>query len=556
MYNANMKILLTTLNAKFIHKNLALRWLYVASPMKENTYIKEYTIKDDINRIANEIICGRYDVVCFSCYIWNIEETKKIIQLIKQEYNPKILIGGPEVSFESEYLLDEGVDAICIGEGEKANWEYIQSLDHPHPIEGIITKEFKTSKYAYCDLKENEMYENPYFLDMDLKDMKNRYLYLETSRGCPYNCAYCLSSTDKKLRIFSEDYVMNTLERIKNSEIRQVKLLDRTFNCMPERALKIARYMNEECKNQIFQFEIVAETLSEQLIDFFIHEADKKRFRFEVGVQSFNQKTLQAVGRYQDNDKLKRVMKRLIDAGCILHVDLIAGLPYEDLESFKQSFNELFSVHAAELQCGILKLLKGTALKRKDKEYGYVYETKPPYSILKTNWLSEEDLIRINYVAYAVEKFYNSNKLRRSIDLLLELGYFSNAFDLFYECGLRLSKYERHYYDHDLVMILKEITKNDLRVDAILLSDYMALHKQKPKKLELSKVSKEEIKDCYNKLIEKGCCHQKECYHYGRVEYYYDSEICYQVLIYNHEHTYPTRWIIKGEEIYEKRIES
>lgn len=551
-----MKILLTTLNAKYIHKNLALRWLYVASPMKESTFIKEYTIKDDLNRIKEEILNGHYDVICFSCYIWNIEETKKIIQLIKEEYNPKILIGGPEVSFESEYLLDEGVDAICIGEGEIANWEYITSIDHPHPIQGIITKEFKTSSYAYSDISLNESFENPYFLDMDQKDMKNRYLYLETARGCPYNCAYCLSSTDKKLRIFSEDYVMDTLEKISKSEVRQVKLLDRTFNCMPQRALKIARYMNEKCKNQIFQFEIVAETLSEELIDFFIHEADKKRFRFEVGVQSFNQKTLRAVGRIQNNEKLKSVMNRLINAGCILHVDLIAGLPYEDLDSFKHSFNELFDVHAAELQCGILKLLKGTALKRKDIEYGYVYETNPPYSILKTNWLSEEDLIKINLVAYAVEKFYNSNKLRRSIDLLLELSYFDNAFDLFYECGKRLEKYERHYYDHDLIMILKDCVKDDKIVDAILLSDYMALHKQKPKKLDLRKVSKVESKMCYDQLIEKGYSHQKECYHYGRVEYYYDSEVCYQVLIYNHEHTYPTRWIIKGDEIYEKRIES
>lgn len=551
-----MKVLLTTLNAKYIHKNLALRWLYVSSPIKESTVIKEYTIKDDLLRVANEIISEKYDVICFSCYIWNIEETKKIIRLIKENSSCKILVGGPEVSFESEYLLDEGVDAICIGEGEKANWEYIMSLDSPKLIDGIITKEYKSNKYAFSDLKENESYENPYFLDFDLKDMKNRYLYLETSRGCPYNCAYCLSSTDRKVRMFSEEYVMNLLNQIKNSEIRQVKLLDRTFNCMPDRALRIAKFMNEECKNQIFQFEIVAETLSEKLIEFFANEADKKRFRFEVGVQSFNQKTLNAVGRIQNNEKLKSVMKRLIDAGCILHVDLIAGLPYEDLESFKNSYNELFSVGAAEIQCGILKLLKGTSLKRKVDEYGYIYDNNPPYSILETNWLSKEDLIKINKVAYATEKFYNSNKLRRSIDLLLNNGYYDNAFDLFYECGDKLSEYERHYYDHDLVMILKSCVKDDPIVDAILMSDYMSYHKQKPKRIELRTVSKDEIKKCYQKLIDRGIAHQKQCYHYGKVEYYYDDEICYQVLLYNQNHSYPTRYIIKGDEIYEKRIEN
>ena len=551
-----MKVLLTTLNAKYIHKNLALRWLYVSSPIKENTVIKEYTIKDDLLRVANEIINEKYDVICFSCYIWNIEETKKIIRIIKESHDCKILVGGPEVSFESEYLLDEGVDAICIGEGEKANWEYIMSLDSPKLIDGIITKEYKSNKYAFSDLKENESYENPYFLDFDLKDMKNRYLYLETSRGCPYNCAYCLSSTDRKVRMFSEEYVMNLLNQIKNSEIRQVKLLDRTFNCMPDRALRIAKFMNEECKNQIFQFEIVAETLSEKLIEFFVNEADKKRFRFEVGVQSFNQKTLNTVGRIQNNEKLKSVMKRLIDAGCILHVDLIAGLPYEDLESFKNSYNELFSVGAAEIQCGILKLLKGTSLKRKVDEYGYIYDNNPPYSILETNWLSKEDLIKINKVAYATEKFYNSNKLRRSIDLLLNNGYYDNAFDLFYECGDKLSEYERHYYDHDLVMILKSCVKEDPIVDAILMSDYMSYHKQKPKRIDLRTVSKDEIKQCYQKLIDRGIAHQKQCYHYGKVEYYYDDEICYQVLLYNQNHSYPTRYIIKGDEIYEKRIEN
>ncbi len=551
-----MKVLLTTLNAKYIHKNLALRWLYVSSPIKESTVIKEYTIKDDLLRVANEIISEKYDVICFSCYIWNIEETKKIIKLIKENHNCKILVGGPEVSFESEYLLDEGVDAICIGEGEKANWEYIMSLDSPKCIDGIVTKEYKSNKYAFSDLKENESYENPYFLDIDLKDMKNRYLYLETSRGCPYNCAYCLSSTDRKVRMFSEEYVMNLLNQIKDSEIRQVKLLDRTFNCMPDRALRIARFMNEECKNQIFQFEIVAETLSEKLIEFFVNEADKKRFRFEVGVQSFNQTTLKAVGRIQNNEKLKSVMKRLIDAGCILHVDLIAGLPYEDLESFKNSYNELFSVGAAEIQCGILKLLKGTSLKRKIEEYGYIYDNNPPYSILETNWLSKEDLIKINKVAYATEKFYNSNKLRRSIDLLLKNGYYDNAFDLFYECGNKLSEYERHYYDHDLVMILKSCVKDDPIVDAILMSDYMSYHKQKPKRIDLRTVSKDEIKQCYQKLIDQGIAHQKQCYHYGKVEYYYDDEICYQVLLYNQNHSYPTRYIIKGDEIYEKRIEN
>ncbi len=549
-----MKILLTTLNAKYIHKNLALRWLYVSSPMKESTTLKEYTINDDLSLIAKDILKDHYDVICFSCYIWNIEQTKEIISMIKKSSNCKILLGGPEVSYESEYLLDEGVDAICLGEGEKANWEYISSINNPHEIQGIMTKEFMNKEYAYADLSENETYENPYFLEFDQKDIKNRYLYLETSRGCPYNCAYCLSSTDKKIQMFSDDYVISTLEKISHLEVQQVKLLDRTFNCMPQRALKIARFMNEKCKNQIFQFEIVAETLNKELLDFFLYEADKKRFRFEVGVQSFNQKTLKAVGRNQDNEKLKTVINKMVNAGCILHVDLIAGLPYEDIQSFKNSFNELFECHAAELQCGILKLLKGTSLKKKGNEYGYIYDQKPPYSILKTNWLSEEDLKKINDVAYGCEKFYNCGKMNRSIDLLLKLGYYDNAFDLFYECGKKLKEKRNQYHDHDLFMILRSCLNDDLVSDAILMSDYMSLYKQKPKRLSFRSVSNDEMKKCYERLIENQLSTQNECYHYGRVEYYYDDEICYQVLIYNANHSYPKRWILKEKELYEKKL--
>lgn len=549
-----MKVLLTTLNAKYIHKNLALRWLYVASPIKENTYIEEFTIKEENEFIVQKILSGNYDVICFSCYIWNIEKTREIIQLIKKERDCVILVGGPEVSFESEYLLDEGVDAISLGEGEKSNWEYIMSFSSPHEIDGIMTKKFPNKKQAFVHLEDNEKMEDPYFLDFDLKDMSKRYFYLETSRGCPYNCAYCLSSADHKVRVFSEEYVMKILEKIKDSDIRQVKLLDRTFNCMPSRALRIARYMNEQCKNQIFQFEVVAETLSDELLSFFMNEADKKRFRFEVGVQSFNEKTLKAVGRYQNNEKLKQVMHQMIEAGCILHVDLIAGLPYEDLTTFKKSFNELFSFHAAELQCGILKLLKGTSLKRKGNEYGYVYESNPPYSILKTDWLSEEDLALIHHVAYGVEKFYNSGKLRRSIDLILEKGFAENAFDLFAECGKRLSVYDRKYYDHDLVMCLRESVKQDLIVDAILMSDYMSLFKQKPKKLEMTHVDHETVRNCFERIAEEGFSTLNECYHYGRCEYYFEDEVCYQVLIYNRDHDYPRRIILKEKEIYEKRI--
>lgn len=551
-----MKVVLTTLNAKYIHKNLALRWLYVTSPIKEQVVLKEFTIKDAHEKVLDWLIAQKADVYCFSCYIWNIKQTQLLIKDLKRQHPCTVLAGGPEVTFESEALLQEGIDAISIGEGELSVWEYIQSIidQNPHPILGINTLAYPDTTYAYSDLTFNEACESPYFLPFDEADMDKRYLYFETSRGCPYGCEYCLSSTDKRVRQFSEAYIFKELAKISQSKVRQVKFLDRTFNTDPKRALRIARYINEHCTGQIFQFEVVAETLSEELLDFFINEADKSRFRFEVGVQSFNGNTLKAVGRIQNNERLKEVIHRMREAGLILHVDLIAGLPYEGLASFNASFNELFSLKASELQLGILKLLKGTSLKRKAEFYDFDYDSDPPYEILSTKWLSKEELCSINHTALAVEKFWNSGKCRRAIDTFLKLKLRENAFSLFMALGQRLAEYERRYHDHDLFLILKqELSDCDERlVEAVLMNDYMRLFKQKPKRWNTYRVDHETMKHCFQLLIDAHESSQNELYHYGCVEYAYSEGICYQVCVYNASQTYPKRWLIKEKERIEK----
>lgn len=543
-----MKILLSTLNAKYIHKNLALRWLYVARNQAYDTKIIEFTIKDDIEKIAMTLLEEKADVICLSCYIWNIQKTMELAQYLKKNQSQlKIILGGPEVSFESESLLNQGVDAISIGEGELALWEYIDSLsqNHPHEIAGMCTLEHPNHHYAYSDLKMNEQWEDPYFLEFDLMDLDKRYFYFETSRGCPYGCEYCLSSTDQKVRLFSEEYIFEILSKIKDSSIRQVKFLDRTFNVKPKRALRIARYINEHCKNQIFQFEIVAETLSEELLDFFVNEADKKRFRFEVGVQSFNANTLKAVGRIQNNERLQAVITRLSNADVVMHVDLIAGLPYEGVESFRKSFNKLFSLGASELQLGILKLLKGTAMKRKSGLYGFVYDEMPPYEIKETTWLNENELKRINACALAVEKYWNSGKCRRSIALCLQLGIKESAFDFFLDLGVKLMRYDRRYHDHDLFLVLKEcLIGDDLLIDSILLFDYMALSKQKPKRLSLLRVSEEERAFVFQRMMDAKIMNQNQLHHYALVEYAYLNECGYQVVLYNANQSLPKRWFV------------
>ncbi len=552
-----MKVVLTTLNAKYIHKNLALRWLYVASPMKEETALIEFTIKDQHEQILAALLDTQARIYCFSCYIWNIEPIRRLIKDLKlKRPDCKILVGGPEVSYESEYLLEEGVDALCIGEGEQRVWEYIQELimGFDLAIDGIYTKAHPNKRYRYSDLRLNEAYESPYFLAMDQADMGKRYLYFETSRGCPYNCEYCLSSADRHVRQFSESYILGELAKISKSDVRQVKFLDRTFNTDPQRALRIARYINEHCLNQIFQFEIVAETLSEELLEFFTKEADRTRFRFEIGVQSFNPDTLAAVGRYQNNERLKAVIAALREAGAVMHVDLIAGLPYEGMASFKASFNELFSLKASELQLGILKLLKGTKLKQKAENYAFSYDQSPPYEILSTDWLSEEELAAINHCALAVEKFWNSGKCRKSMETCLALNLKENAFDWFMELGKGLAAYERKYHDHDLFLLLKKsLAAHDERlVEAILMTDYMGLFKQRPKRWNVHSVALSEVKACFALLIDANISTQNELYHYAVVDYAYDEGICRQVTIYNKDQQLPKRWLIKEQERIEK----
>ncbi|MEG0265636.1 MAG: DUF4080 domain-containing protein [Erysipelotrichaceae bacterium] len=552
-----MKVLLTTLNAKYIHKNLAIRLLYCASPIKESTQICEFVIKDDPYRICESILSYECDVVVFSTYIWNRIPTMSVIHLLKEK-NPHvhIIMGGPEVSFDSFSLCDQGVDALSLGEGEISLWNYIEMLSKKgtYEVKGIYTLEYPNKEYQKIDLRFNEQNESPYFLAMDDKDMGNRYLYLETSRGCPYGCSYCLSSTDRKVRLYSTDYIMNTLKQISTSSVKQVKLLDRTFNVDPTRALKMVRYINEHCVNQIFQFEIVAETLSEELLTFIEKEADVNRFRFEIGVQSFYPKTLSAVNRIQNNQRLKEVIERLHKAKAIMHVDLIAGLPYENYLQFKDSFNKLFDLHASELQLGVLKLLKGTKLRKEASLYEFIYEDLPPYTISSTAWLSEVELDRIKASAQAVEKYYNSGKCRYVIDQLIQDKVIT-PFSLFESLGEQLEAMKRPYQLHQLY---ESFLKIDLKVkreylDSYLMRNYYAIFKQKPKKIidPLDLTIRKKVMKFMEENSEEDAL---TLYHYGMVERCYLDELGYQVVIYNSQHRLPKRYFVNLDINYYKEM--
>ncbi|MGL5977756.1 MAG: DUF4080 domain-containing protein [Erysipelotrichaceae bacterium] len=529
-----MKTLLTTLNAKYIHKNLALRLVYAAKPQDFTAAIKEYTIKDDLEKIANNILSHDVDVVCFSVYIWNIEETKVIIQMLKtKQPDLHIILGGPEVSFAATDLFAYGVDAILQGEAEYVMWDYLAQVARgiAPQIEGVLTPTFTTHHYIKESV-ERICALNPYFLDIDANDMDKRYFYFETSRGCPYNCEYCLSSTDNQVRLFPEDYVFSILEQIKDSKIQQVKFLDRTFNVSPQRALRVARYINEHCINQVFQFEIVAETLSEELLHFFTQEADKSRFRFEIGVQSFNQQTLRSVGRIQNNERLLEVIRLFQAAKLTMHVDLIAGLPYEDYASFQTSFDTLFALHPEEIQLGVLKLLKGTSLRMKSSVYGFIYEPLAPYTIVSTKWVDEAQLDLIKGAAMAVEKLYNSDKAKNTIKTILNLNIYPSAFALFVELGKALAKLPHPYQLVDLFGLFETVLASEsIEVrQALIMMDYYRLVKNKPKRYPVDCLSLEAKKAAKASYREQFDFSLNEVSKMCLVDLYYHQGVTLQII--------------------------
>lgn len=477
-----MNILLTTLNAKYIHKNLALRWLYVTRPDHFQVDIKEYTINDDLDQIIIDMNVTNYDVLGISVYIWNAELTKILIDRIKH-VNPaiRIILGGPEVTYENDEWFDLAIEAIVVGEGEKVFWEYLQGED----FLGVKLTRSQIIMPVKVDIAWLERFDNPYFLDSDQDTINNRYLYLECSRGCPYQCQYCLSSVDDQVRFFSLPYLFKIFDQLTQYNIRQVKFLDRTFNVYNQRALVLIKYLNELPVKSNFHMELVAESLSDELLDYLLKQADPSRFRFEIGVQSFNIKTLKNISRYTNIKRLNTVIKGLVAHQIIVHTDLIAGLPYEDLNSFAQSYDQLFSLHSHEIQVGILKMLKGTPLRNRVKELGINYQEKAPYDIIDNQWLSSDDLSIIHLVDLATDKTHNSQRLNHTIHELITY-HKASPFWLMSIMGKAIKKLGRPYQNSDLFMAIYHELIDHYEmglIQRLLLIDYYYHSRQRPKNL-------------------------------------------------------------------------
>jgi anaerobic magnesium-protoporphyrin IX monomethyl ester cyclase len=475
-----MNILLTTCNASYIHKNLALRWLYVMRPPEVLVTIKEFTINDEISTMLNTMD-ESWDVIAFSVYIWNSSIIEQIIRtLAEKEVKPKIIVGGPEVTYTVEKWLKIGADIVIRGEGEEAFW---QAIKGNIAFDGVCTKQHYSPHVAITDLIKLEQVESPYFLNMDLPTIDKQYLYVESSRGCAFECTYCLSSIEKGLRTFSESYIQKLIDDIENSEVRQVKFLDRTFNLFPQRALKIAKSLNSIHREVIVQFECEVTSLSKELEDFFACEADKKRFRFEIGVQSFYPPTLQAVRRYQNNEQVKRIIQRWSEAGLTVHADLIAGLPYEGLAQFKESFIQLFRIRPQEIQVGILKCLPGTLLSVQAQSMKLRFLKEAPYTVIETPWLSSHQMDDIHALALCTDKTYNLPRAKTCWHLLDALGY--DVASMMVACGKKILQLHHPYQLKDVLDCVVETAKSclDFRVvAAAVMTDIARLSKVTPQR--------------------------------------------------------------------------
>lgn len=443
-----MKILLAACNAKYIHSNLAVYDLKAySSDYDEHVILREYTINQPKDEILKDIYSSGADVVCFSCYIWNISFVRELIRdLVKILPKTAFWAGGPEVSYDAEKFLTEmpEMTGVMVGEGEKTFHDllefYIDGKDSLEEISGIA---YRTGdKIIHNGWRELMDLSAIPFVYEHLEKFENRIIYYESSRGCPFSCSYCLSSIDKKLRFRDLELVKKELQFFLDHRVPQVKFVDRTFNCKHEHAMTIWKYILEHDNGVTnFHFEISADLLREEEMEL-MSQMRPGLIQLEIGVQSTNPETIRAIHRHMDLKKMEHCVNRVHSFRNIhQHLDLIAGLPYEDYDIFHQSFNDVYQMKPDQLQLGFLKVLKGSLMQKEAEGYGIVYKEKEPYEVLSTNWLTYGEVLKLKMVESMVEVYYNSGQFWHTLEYLVPLE--KDAFTFYEKLG---SFYEKKGY--------------------------------------------------------------------------------------------------------------
>lgn len=483
-----MKLLLAACNAKYIHSNLAVYNLKAAAEgTGAEILLKEYTINQGKDLVLGDIYLEKPDVVCFSCYIWNISFITEVAENLHRVLpEAKLWAGGPEVSYDALSFLRKNpwITGIMRGEGEATFRElaayYSSGTGSLPSIAGITWREGE-------QIRENpwrdpvDLSEIPFVYQEGIEDFESRILYYESSRGCPFSCSYCLSSIDKKLRFRSLDLVRKELQFFLDHRVPQVKFVDRTFNCRHSHAWAIWNYLLEHDNGVTnFHFEIAADLLREEDIGL-MEQMRPGLIQLEIGVQSTNPETLAAIHRTMDFSRVREMVSRVRNLQRVhQHLDLIAGLPFEDYESFARSFNEVYALSPDQLQLGFLKVLKGSFMAEHTQEYGCLYHAREPYEVLSTRWLSYDGILKLKKVESAVEVYYNSGQFRNTMAYLE--AFFPDAFSMYEAIG-------RYYQEQEL----DKISHSRLRRYDILL-EFM---RERMKEQELTAMKEAMLLDLY-----------------------------------------------------------
>lgn len=423
-----MKVILTTLNAKYTHSSLALRYLKEYCKPVCEVEIKEFSINNSILDILSQIYQTKPNTVGFACYIWNIEMTIKLVNLLKKVLpDITIICGGPEVSYQPEEFLreNESVDYIIQGEGEETLYHLLAQLKLGKRIEGIPALTYYNQKNEMVSshpiVVENlDTISFPYH-DEEMAELKDKIIYYESSRGCPFSCQYCLSSATQGVRFFSINRVLDELRFFIRHDVQQVKFVDRTFNAKKSHYIQILKFLvGQNCKTN-FHFEIAADLLDDEVLDV-LALMPVGRVQLEIGVQSTNEVTLDKICRNNNWDKIVHNVMRILAFNNIhLHLDLIIGLPNEDYKSFQKSFNDVYNLKPHMLQIGFLKLLKGSGISLNRKKHEYVFMDTAPYQILSNKYMSYEEVRKLHILEEVFEQYYNSGRFKNATQLLIDL---------------------------------------------------------------------------------------------------------------------------------------
>jgi len=509
-----MKILLCAINSKYIHSSLSVWYLYESikkhSPSSE-ALVYESTVNAKLSDTLSGILEKNPDIVAFSCYIWNIEYVKKLIHMIEEEkHDIKIILGGPEATFDAKNLFYESpsVKYIIRGEGEAA----VPALLNGEIIKGVCFE--KDGEFVNSGIADNTEYISPYSQEY-FKSLKGRISYLEASRGCPFSCSFCLSGREDKLRLFDLETVKENIIRLAISGTKTVKFVDRTFNCVPKRAKDIISFIISEYKMRIpdgvcFHFEVAADLFDSELISL-LNSAPAGLFQIEAGIQSFNERTLAECTRKTNLGKVRENLFKIISKRNVhVHIDLIAGLPYEDIESFEKSFNMAYSLGADMLQLGFLKFLKGSRISEEREKMQAVVNENAPYEIISNMYITEEEIRLLKKIEDLTERMYNSGRFRRTLKYLMKelnlspFKFFSQS-ELSYESKIPLNDFFNLVYEAYKTKVDPETLRD------VLICDFLSTNAsgRLPSSLylfdkELSKVRAELKGKCGSAMLYSG----------------------------------------------------